>query len=234
MKKKLVKMCVRLGFDAQPMLDVVSYEDELSPNGKPYESSTGVRNDKTEVGFGQVWFCSSCSAEEPYWDSYVILDASEATDDRIAEAATKLYETSIAQFASDLSYMLGLAKDMKAPDKEEIIKAYKDKTSIGRVSNGKYIIPVADFRTLITAKAAEEGRALASANGNDVSKWDEYFAGKFTPDIFSKYLHCLPILKLTGDGIEFQSETLYNNAVEVLSKKVASDVFMMFAESQKK
>lgn len=234
MKKRLLKMRVCIGFEFHPSLDVITYEDELSPDGKPYRSFHGPRNEKTLAEFGQPWmkFCSTTN--EPYFDSYVILDAENATEQEIAEKAAELYKLSLESMKNGLDDLMDRFGKFQIPSQEEILNAVREKTGNSLPSSGKYVVPVEKFKELIRNNALEEGKKMAAGLGVDVQKWQEFYANTLTPDILSLLMKGLPVLKFSGDGIEFQNEGLFNNAINVVSKKVSGDVFARFMETRDK
>ena len=230
MKKRLVKMRVCLGFDCNPRLDIISYDDELSPNGNPYQSSKGVRNEKTEIGFGQTWVSSSASAEEPYWDSYMILDGS-VQEQELLEKAQGLYQSSIQRMTEDVEGILSNLKEMKAPSIDEIRKSVSKMTGI---QSGKYIVPIEKFKDFIYQNALDFGRGTAKDMDIPVEEWEGFFAKTLTRDILSTFMKGLPVLKFSGNGIEFQSKELFDQAVNVVTRKVGGDVFARFLETRNK
>lgn len=232
MKKKLIKMRVCLGFDCYPRLDVVIYEDELFKDGRPYQSSKGVRNEKTVVDFGQIWVSSNSSDSEPYWDSYMILDGDTKPED-MQDMAKALYESSINAMKEDLTAIVDRVNEMQPPSPEEIAKEIASRTATGRTANGKYVIPVDKFKELIYQKSLEAGKEIANNVGADVAKWEEFYAKTLTPDVMSLLMKGLPVLKFTGNGIEFQTQEMFNQSIEVVIKKVSGDVFARFMETMK-
>lgn len=233
MKKKLIKIRVCLGLDCSPRLDIVSYEDEMAPDERPYQSSKCPRNDKWEVEFGQIWLESSTSSSEPYWDSYMILEAEGLDNAKIAEKAKELYESSINQMKKDVHSLLEAVDGVKVPTMEEIMTNVENKTGSGVKPNGKYIVPIEVFKNLVKDRALEMGSENAEKLGYPVLDWSKFFGETITPDILSLLMKGLPVLKFNGDGIEFQTKEMFDQALSIVAVKLSSDVFARFVETRK-
>lgn len=233
MKKNLIKMRVCLGFDCVPRLDIISYEDELSPSGKPYQSTKGVRNDKTEVDFGQSWMRFDNAAKTPYWDAYVILDASKETEATIAEKASELHVDAINAMDKGLKEAQERFVKLLAPPVSSLEQEVHAKLHPTIANSAKIVVSVEKFKELIGKSVKESGRKLAEQSEFGAEKWDGFYEQTLTPDILSILMKGLPVLKFVGDGIEFQTQEMYEQAVMAVSGKVTSDVFARFVETMR-
>lgn len=232
MKKNLIKMRVCLGFGCNPRLDIISYEDEITQDGKVYQSSKGIRNEKTAVDFGQIWMKTDDLSNAPYWDAYVIVDANASEQER-AEKAMQLYETAINAMSNGLNDLNARFKNLLVPNLTSIEKEIKDKLTVGFASNGKYIVSIDEFKKIIGENVLSTGRKFATDNKYDAETWNKFYAETLTPEILSVLMKGLPVLKFVGDNIEFQSNEMYKQALDAVSMKVTSDVFARFVETMK-
>ena len=232
MKKSLVKMRVCLGFDCNPRLDVITYEDEVTEDGRAYQSTRGIRNEKTLVGIGQSWLKYDSLSKEPYWDAYVILE-STATEEERSKAVAGLYDSAIGAMKKGLDELNGRFGSIAVPSLPDIAKMLSDKLNgASGVSAGGIVIPVEKFKSLIAENVKSSGREFASKYGLDSEKWDEFYGRTMTPDILSILMKGLPVLKINGDGIAFQTMGMYKQALDAVAGKVASDMFARFVEEQ--
>ena len=232
MKKSLVKMRVCLGFDCSPRLDVITYEDEVTEDGRAYQSTRGIRNEKTLVGIGQSWLKYDSLSKEPYWDAYVILE-STATEEERSKAVAGLYESAIGAMRKGVDEFNGRFGGIAVPSLPDIAKMLSDKLNgASGVSAGGIVIPVEKFKSLIAENVKSSGRELASAPGYDAEKWDEFYGRTLTPDILTILMRGLPVLKINGDGIAFQTRDMCQQALAAVTGKVTSDVFARFVEEQ--
>lgn len=233
MKKKLIKMRVCLGFDCNPRLDIVSYEDEVAPDGRVYQSTKGIRNERTLVEFGQVWLKFDSASITPYWDAYVILDGDVSTDlSVIAEKAMDLHEQAINAMEGGMKEAMKRYEALKVPSLTSVEEILREKLNAGvKSSDGRFIVPVEEFKKLIAENAGKSGRQMAENNGFDLDKWDKFYSDTLTPEILTILMKGLPVLKFTGDGIEFQTKDMYQQALGAVSMKVSSDVFARFVET---
>ncbi len=230
MKKSLIKMRVCLGFDCNPRLDVISYDDEVTDDGMAYQSTRGIRNEKTLVKLGQSWMRFDSSTKEPYWDSYVIVDASISESER-AEIAMDLYENAINEMSRGVEEMTRRFKELKLPSQTEVENSIKAKLSgIGANGIAMVTVPVEDFKRLIGDNVKASGMELAKNHGFSVDKWNEFYDKTLTPDILTILMKGLPVLKFNGNGINFQTREMYEQALVAVSGKVTSDVFARFVE----
>ena len=232
MKKSLVKMRVCLGFDCNPRLDVITYEDEVTEDGRAYQSTRGIRNEKTLVGIGQSWLKYDSLSKEPYWDAYVILE-STATEEERSKAVAGLYDSAIGAMKKGLDELNGRFGSIAVPSLPDIAKMLSDKLNgASGVSAGGIVIPVEKFKSLIAENVKSSGREFASKYGLDSEKWDEFYGRTMTPDILSILMKGLPVLKINGDGIAFQTMGMYKQALDAVAGKVASDMFARFVEER--
>ena len=230
MKKSLVKMRVCLGFDCNPRLDVITYEDEVTEDGRAYQSTRGIRNEKALVGIGQSWLKYDSSSKEPYWDAYVILE-STATEAERSKAVAGLYDSAIGAMKKGLDELNGRFGSIAVPSLPDIAKMLSDKLNgASGVSAGGIVVPVEKFKSLIAENVKSSGREFASKYGLDSEKWDEFYGRTMTPDILSILMKGLPVLKINGDGITFQTMGMYQQALVAVAGKVASDMFARFVE----
>ena len=230
MKKNLIKMRVCLGYDCKPRLDVISYEDEVTDDGKAYQSTRGVRNERTLVEIGKIWMRFDNESKEPYWDAYMIVDAQTSEQER-AEKAMQLYETAINAMSNGLDELNARFRNLVVPALTIVENEIKDKLTVGFGSNGKYVVSVEDFKKLISNNVKTSGAGFAKDNGYDIAKWDEFFTKTLTPEILAVLMKGLPVLKFVGNGIEFQTNEMYKQALDAVSMKVTSDVFARFVEA---
>ena len=100
------------------------------------------------------------------------------------------------------------------------------------ISAGGIVVPVEKFKSLIAENVKSSGRELSLAHGFDAEKWDEFYGRTLTPDILSILMKGLPVLKINGDGIAFQTKDMYQQALVAIAGKVTSDVFARFVEEQ--
>ena len=232
MKKGLVKMRVCLGFDCNPRLDVIAYEDEVTEDRRVYQSTRGIRNEKTLVGIGQPWLKYDSLSKEPYWDAYVILE-STATEEERSKAVAGLYDSAIGAMKKGLDELNGRFGSIAVPSLPDIAKMLSDKLNgASGVSAGGIVIPVEKFKSLIAENVKSSGREFASKYGLDSEKWDEFYGRTMTPDILSSLMKGLPVLKINGDGIAFQTMGMYKQALDAVAGKVASDMFARFVEER--
>ena len=232
MKKSLVKMRVCLGFDCNPRLDVITYEDEVTEDGRAYQSTRGIRNEKTLVGIGQSWLKYDSLSKEPYWDAYVILE-STATEEERSKAVAGLYDSAIGAMKKGLDELNGRFGSIAVPSLPDIAKMLSDKLNgASGVSAGGIVVPVEKFKSLIAENVKSAGREFASKYGLDSEKWDEFYGRTMTPDILSILMKGLPVLKINGDGIAFQTMGMYKQALDAVAGKVASDMFARFVEER--
>ena len=232
MKKSLVKMRVCLGFDCNPRLDVITYEDEVTEDGRAYQSTRGIRNEKTLVGIGQSWLKYDSSSREPYWDAYVILE-STATEEERSKAVAGLYDSAIGAMKKGLDELNGRFGSIAVPSLPDIAKMLSDKLNgASGVSAGGIVVPVEKFKSLIAENVKSSGREFASKYGLDSEKWDEFYGRTMTPDILSILMKGLHVLKINGDGIAFQTMGMYKQALDAVAGKVASDMFARFVEER--
>lgn len=232
MKKNLVKMRVCLGFDCNPRVDVISYEDELSPEGKAYQSTRGVRNEKTLVDFGQTWLKMSDVSNTPYWDAYVIVDGDNASIESLAEKAKELQSLAMESMRKSLEDETARFNAIGMPDSVALQKVIAEKLNPQEASSSsaRMLVPVAEFKSIISANVRASGKENADRMGFEPGKWEEFFEKTLTPEILSLLMKGLPVLKFVGDSIEFQSNEMYEQAVNAVSAKVAGDVFARFVE----
>ena len=230
MKKKLIKMRVCLGCSCQPRLDAITYEDEVTDDGMAYQSTRGIRNEKTKVKLGQCWM--RYDDNEAYWDSYVIIDASTPEVER-GEVAMALYENAINEMGRGIDRLTEKFHGLKVPSLTEVENAIASKLA-GVNQNGipTVTVSVEEFKQIIADNVLASGRDLAKAQGFEVDKWNEFYGRTLTPDILTVLMKGLPVLKFSGDGISFQTEDLYHQALVAVSGKVTSDVFARFVEEQ--
>ena len=232
MKKKVIKMRVCLGFDCNPRLDIISYEDEVTPEGMVHQTTKGVRNEKTLVKFGQTWMRYDSASASPYWDAYAILDAEGATETSIASKAMELFGVARNETKKGLDEALERWNCMEIPDLEHFEKKVHEKMNAGvKSSDGRFIVPVDEFKRLIAENVQKTGRRMSEEHNLDVEKWDKFYSDTLTPEILSVLMKGLPVLKFTGDGIEFQTKDMYEQALGAVSMKVSSDVFARFVET---
>lgn len=232
MKKSLVKMRVCLGFDCNPRLDVLTYEDEVTEDGRAYQSTRGTRNEKTLVGIGQSWLKYDSLSKEPYWDAYVILE-STATEEERSKAVAGLYENAIGAMMKGVDEFNGRFGSIAVPSLPDISKMLSDKLNgDSGISNGGIVVPVEMFKSLIAENVKSSGRELASSHGFGAEKWAEFYERTLTPDILTVLMKGLPVLKINGDGIAFQTKDMYQQALVAVAGKVTSDVFARFVEEQ--
>lgn len=234
MKKSLLKMRVCLGFDCNPRLDVISYDDEVTDNGMVYQSTRGVRSEKTLVKLGQQWMKFDSSSKEPYWDAYVILDASSTEQER-GKAVVELYNSAIYGMKNGIGEMRAKFDSLKAPSITDAENAVNEKLSGADLKKvGGVVVSVDEFKRLVGESVKESGKELAKENGFAVEKWDKFCEQTLTPDILTILMKGLPVLKFTGNGISFQTQELYQQALTAVAGKVASDVFGRFYETMNK
>ena len=230
MKKNLIKMRVCLGFDCNPRLDVISYEDEVTDDGKAYQSTRGVRNEKTMVSLGQPWLKFDNSSKEPYWDAYAIIDASASDGERGALAA-KLYGEAMNMMKDGISEVQKRFATIAVPDAQVAASAVTDRLAgSSDTSRGGVVVAVEEFKKLIADNVKASGGDLASKQGIDVGKWNEFYDRTLTPEILTVLMKGLPVLKFTGNGISFQTQEMYEQALVAVAGKVTSDVFARFVE----
>lgn len=232
MKKSLVKMRVCLGFDCNPRLDVITYEDEVTEDGRAYQSTRGTRNEKTLVSIGQPWLKYDSSSKEPYWDAYVILE-STATEKERSKAVAGLYESAIGAMRKGVDEFNGRFGSIAVPSLPDIAKMLSDKLNgTSGIPAGGIVVPVEKFKNLIAENVKSSGLELASTHGYNVEQWNEFYGRTLTPDILSILMKGLPVLKINGDGIAFQTRDMYQQALVAVAGKVTSDVFARFVEEQ--
>ena len=232
MKKGLVKMRVCLGFDCNPRLDVIAYEDEVTEDGRVYQSTRGIRNEKALVGIGQSWLKYDSLSKEPYWDAYVILE-STATEEERSKAVAGLYDSAIGAMKKGLDELNGRFGSIAVPSLPDIAKMLSDKLNgASGIPAGGIVVPVEKFKNLIAENVKSSGLELASAHGFGAEKWIEFYGRTLTPDILSILMKGLPVLKINGDGITFQTTDMYQQALVAVAGKVTSDVFARFVEEQ--
>ena len=232
MKKSLVKMRVCLGFDCNPRLDVIAYEDEVTEDERAYQSTRGIRNEKTLVGIGQPWLKYDSLSKEPYWDAYVILE-SRATEEERSKAVAGLYESAIEAMKKGIEELDGRFGSIVVPSLQDIAKMLSDKQDgASGIPEGGIVVPVEKFKNLIAENVKSSGLELASAHGFGAEKWIEFYGRTLTPDILSILMKGLPVLKINGDGIAFQTMDMYQKALVAVAGKVTSDVFARFVEEQ--
>ena len=232
MKKGLVKMRVCLGFDCNPRLDVIAYEDEVTEDGRVYQSTRGIRNEKTLVGIGHSWLKYDSLPKEPYCDAYVILE-STATEEERSKAVAGLYDSAIGAMKKGLDELNGRFGSIAVPSLPDIAKMLSDKLNgASGVSAGGIVVPVEKFKSLIAENVKSSGREFASKYGLDSEKWDEFYGRTMTPDILSILMKGLHVLKINGDGIAFQTMGMYQQALDAVAGKVTSDMFARFVEER--
>ena len=232
MKKGLVKMRVCLGFDCNPRLDVIAYEDEVTEDGRVYQSTRGIRNEKALVGIGQSWLKYDSSSKEPYWDAYVILE-STATEEERSKAVAGLYESAIRAMRKGVDEFNGRFGSIAVPSLPDIAKMLTDKLNgTSGIPASGIVVKVEKLKNLIAENVKSSGRELASAHGFGAEKWDEFYGRTMTPDILSILMKGLPVLKINGDGIAFQTRDMYQQALGAVAGKVTSDVFARFVEER--
>jgi hypothetical protein len=232
MKKSLVKMRVCLGFDCNPRLDVITYEDEVTEDGRAYQSTRGIRNEKTLVGIGLPWLKYDSLSKEPYWDAYVILE-STATEEERSKVVAGLYESAIGAMRKGVDEFNGRFGSIAVPSLPDISKMLSDKLNgASGISAGGIVVPVEKFKSLIAENVKSSGLELASTHGFGAEKWNEFYERTLTPDILTVLMKGLPVLKINGDGIAFQTEEMYRQALVAVAGKVTSDVFARFVEEQ--
>lgn len=231
MKKNLIKMRVCLGFGCNPRLDIISYEDEITKDGKVYQSSKGIRNEKTAIDFGQIWMKMDNSSNAPYWDAYVILDKDVATNETIAEKAVELQRMAMDQMKQGLENGLAQFNAMKLPSVAEMLIQVEGKMNSNYYMNTGVSIPIEEFKKKIGENVLNTGRKFAVDNKYNVDMWNKFYSETLTPEVLSLLMKGLPVLKVVGDNIEFQSNEMYKQALDAVSMKVTSDVFARFVET---
>ena len=233
MKKSLIKMRVCLGFDCNPRLDVIAYEDDVTDDGRAYQTVSGVRNERTLIGVGQTWVRFDDATRTPHWNAYAIMDA-ESGADAIAGKAVELQRECTAMMKKGLASAtdrLGALKELDEGTARAEIEAKLHGGSSG--SAGEIVVKVEQFKKLIADNVKASGRGLADSKGFGTGKWEEFYGRTLTPDILTVLMKGLPVLKLSGDGIVFQTKEMYEQALAAVSGKVTSDVFARFVEEQK-
>lgn len=233
MKKNLIKMRVCLGFECNPRLDIISYEDETTQDGRVYQSSKGIRNEQTAVGFGQIWMKTNDSSNAPYWDAYVILDKDASTTEAIAEKAVELQRMAMEQMKHGFENAFAKFNEMKVPSVAEMVPQIGGKMNSNYYVGTGISIPVDEFKKTIGENVMKTGCKFATDNKYDVETWNKFYVETLTPEILTVLMKGLPVLKFVGDNIEFQSNEMYKQAVDAVSMKVASDVFARFVETMK-
>lgn len=231
MKKNIIKMRVCVGFDCKPQLEAISYEDEVLDGGRVYQSTKGVRNEKTLVNLGTVWLKFDSASKTPFWDAYAIVDKDTSTKESLDEIGRKLFETTIEAVKKSEKDFVERASKMVAPaDIAGIIEGQLNGTCI---SNGEiyHVISVDEFKNAIRAFAKLKGTEMAEKLGKNTDDWDVFFEKTLTMEILDLLMKGLPVLKVVGENILFQSEEMKNNAISVVITKVTNDVFARFMET---
>lgn len=230
MKKNIIKMRVCVGFDCNPRMEAISYEDEVL-DGRVYQSTKGIRNEKTLVSLGTIWLKFDNASKTPFWDAYAIVDNDTATKESLDEIGRKLFETAIEAVKKSEKDFVERASKMVAPaDIAGIIEGQLNGTCI---SNGEiyHVISVDEFKNAIRAFAKLKGTEMAEKLGKNTDDWDVFFEKTLTMEILDLLMKGLPVLKVVGENILFQSEEMKNNAISVVITKVTNDVFARFMET---
>lgn len=225
-------MRVCLGFDCNPRLDIIRYDDDVAESGKAYQSTRGIRNGKTEVDFGQVWMRMDSTTNSPYWDAYAILDGSVATEKDIAEKAMELHEEAVNAMDEGLKEVAKRFKELNVPSLTDVERDVHVKLNPSAAGNGKVFVQVEDFKRKISDAVKSSGLQLATSNNYSADEWNEFFDRTLTPDILTVLMKGLPVLKFSGNGIEFQTNDMYEQALLAVAGKVTSDVFARFVETK--
>ena len=134
---------------------------------------------------------------------------------------------------ADAEFSIQTVDGVKVPTMEEIMMNVENKTGSGVKPNGKYIVPIEVFKNLVKDRALEMGSENAEKLGYPVLDWSKFFGETITPDILSLLMKGLPVLKFNGDGIEFQTKEMFDQALSIVAVKLSSDVFARFVETRK-
>ena len=119
------------------------------------------------------------------------------------------------------------------PSLPDIAKMLSDKLNgTSGIPAGGIVVPVEKFKNLIAENVKSSGLELASTHGYNVEQWNEFYGRTLTPDILSILMKGLPVLKINGDGIAFQTRDMYQQALVAVAGKVTSDVFARFVEER--
>lgn len=231
MKKNIIKMRVCVGFDCNPQLEAISYEDEVLEDGRVYQSTKGVRNEKTLVKMGAVWLKFDNASRTPFWDAYVIVDKDTTTRKSLDEIGRKLFETAIEAVKNSEKDFIERAGKMATP--ANIADIVEGKLSGASSVNGEeyHVISIDEFKKTIRESAKLQGAEMAEKLGKNPEDWASFFEKTLTMEILDLLIKGLPVLKVMGDNILFQTETMKNNAISVVITKVTNDVFARFMET---